>query len=83
MLISDIARKTPSETSAMSASAAVRLGLTLDGNTRGSRFVRKIPAARHGRNSGILTPMLSSAWWLRIPMIPATWMARIARRKEK
>ena len=38
----------------------MRLGQTPDGKTRGSRFVRRMPAARHGRNNGILMPMLSS-----------------------
>ena len=45
---------------------------TPDGKTRDSRFVRRIPAARHGRKSGTLTPMLSSPMWPRMPIIPAT-----------
>ena len=81
--MSDIARNTPSDTSAISASAGLRVGQGTRGAMRGSRLASRMPASRQGTKSGSLKPTRSNHWWARMPTTPHTWIARIARRNEK
>ncbi len=57
MLISDIARKTLSDRSEMSANARVRVGHSMPGKNRGTILVAMMPTKRQMTNNGSLIPV--------------------------
>ena len=86
MLMSDIARKVPSDTSATSAIAGFRAGHSVPvirGHDLGRTLVRMMPANRQVTNIGNLRPAVSSPKLRSRPKMMLRWIASIASRRSR